>query len=248
MTTLSANGIDLHFEMRGEGEPLLLLHGFMGTSGDWAHVFDVDAFARSRRVIAPDARGHGRSTNPSGAFSFRECARDALAILDQLGIDRFRAVGVSLGAKTLLHVATQQPERVEAMVIVSATPYFPQQAREVMRAAAVTDHPADEWAQMRSRHLGGDDQIRALWRLPERFAATHDDMSFTPPLLSTITARTLVVSGDRDPFYPVELAVEMYRAIPRSELWIVPREGHGPIYGAWREAFASAALAFLDAG
>jgi pimeloyl-ACP methyl ester carboxylesterase len=54
-------------------------------------------------------------------------------MLDHLGIEQFKAVGVSLGAKTLLHMATQQPARVEAMVLVSATPYFPEQARAIMR-------------------------------------------------------------------------------------------------------------------
>ncbi|MFT3776112.1 MAG: alpha/beta hydrolase [Minicystis sp.] len=72
-------------------------------------------------------------------------------------------------------------------------------------------------------------------------------MNFTPPLLSTIRARTLIVSGDRDPFYPVELAVQMYRAIPRAALWVIPNDGHGPIYGKWRESFERATLEFLDA-
>ena len=76
----------------------------------------------------------------------------------------------------------------------------------------------------------------------------HDDMAFTPPLLATITARTLIVHGDRDPLYPVELALEMYRAIPSSALWIVPNGGHGPIFGAQAAPFAEAALAHLRPG
>ena len=60
---------------------------------------------------------------------------------------------------------------------------------------------------------------------------SYDDMTFTPPYLSTITARTLIVHGDRDPLYPVNLAFEMYAAIPRSYLWVVPNGGHGPIFG-----------------
>lgn len=58
-------------------------------------------------------------------------AHDVFGLLDRLGIDRFKAIGLSLGAKTLLHAATRQPSRVEAMVLVSATPYFPQQARSM---------------------------------------------------------------------------------------------------------------------
>jgi pimeloyl-ACP methyl ester carboxylesterase len=70
-------------------------------------------------------------------------------------------------------------------------------------------------------------------------------MNFTPPLLSTITARTLIVHGDRDPFYPVSLPVEMYAAIPRSYLWVVPNGGHGPIFGEMTESFVKGVLAFL---
>src|SRR5688572_3583082 len=55
------------------------------------------------RVIVPDLRGHGRSTNPGGAFTFRQCAQDVLALLDGLGLDRTKAIGLSMGAKTLLH-------------------------------------------------------------------------------------------------------------------------------------------------
>ena len=77
------------------------------------------------------------------------------------------------------------------------------------------------------------------------FATSYDDMAFTPPLLATIRARTLVVHGDRDPLYPVELGVELYRNIPNAALWIVPNGGHGPIFGASAPRFAEAALAFL---
>jgi len=73
-------------------------------------------------------------------------------------------------------------------------------------------------------------------------------MAFTPPLLGTITARTLIVHGDRDPLYPVELALEMYRSIPSSALWIVPNGGHGPIFGPLAAPFVGAALAFLRGG
>jgi pimeloyl-ACP methyl ester carboxylesterase len=72
-------------------------------------------------------------------------------------------------------------------------------------------------------------------------------MAFTPPLLATIAARTLIVHGDRDPLYPVELALEMYRSIPESALWVVPNSGHGPIFGAQAAPFVAAALAHLAA-
>jgi pimeloyl-ACP methyl ester carboxylesterase len=70
-------------------------------------------------------------------------------------------------------------------------------------------------------------------------------MAFTPPLLA-ITARTLIVHGDRDPLYPVELAVEMYRAIPASALWVVANSGHGPIFGGQAAEFVRVAVDYLS--
>ncbi|WP_437591225.1 alpha/beta fold hydrolase [Sorangium sp. So ce1000] len=239
------NDIEMYYETRGEGPPLVLLHGFTGASGDWAHVFDLAELGRGHTVITPDLRGHGRSTNPAGSLTLRQCASDVFALLDHLGVKAFRAIGLSFGAKCLLHLATQQPERVASMVLVSATPYFPEQARAIMRQVSDEGRSEEEWQEMRSRHALGDAQIRALWRQPRRFADSYDDMNFTPPYLSTITARTMIVSGDRDPLYPAEIALELHRAIPRSCLWLLPNSGHGPIFGAWKEQFARAALAFL---
>lgn len=237
----------LYVEERGSGPPLLLLHGLTGTGADFGHVFDLPALAGTHRLILPDARGHGRSTSGRGDFTFRRCAEDVAGLLDALGVERVRAVGVSLGAKTLLHLATAQPARVEAMILVSATPRFPEPTRALFRAAAAAEHTPEEWAAMRALHVHGDDQIAALWRLPGRLAEDETDMSFTKEKLAAITARTLVVSGDRDPLYPVELAVELFRGIPRASLWVVPGGGHGPIFLEQRDAFVRVALPFLSA-
>ncbi len=241
--TADINGLQLFWRDRGEGQPLLLLHGFTGSGEDWQHVFadPVPGY----RVITPDLRGHGRSTNPSGVFRFADVARDVFALLDQLGIDRVKAIGMSAGANTLLHMATQQPSRMIAMIHVSGTPRFPDQARAIMKTMTEEGRSAAEWTEMRGRHHHGDDQIRALWRHAREFADDHDDMNFTSSSLSAITARTMIVHGDRDPLYPVEQAVELYRGIPGAALWVVPNGGHGPIFGEQAAAFAAAALTFL---
>jgi pimeloyl-ACP methyl ester carboxylesterase len=245
--TLPINGCDMYFELVGEGEPLLLLHGFTGCGDDWRHVFALDELARRYQLIVPDARGHGRSTNPDGTFTHRACAQDVGALLDALGVGRVRAIGMSLGGNTLLHLATRARDRIEAMVLVSATMYYPAPARAIMRQAAPENQPPEQWQSMRERHRHGDGQIRALWQQACRFADSYDDdMCFTPPHLATIDARTLIVYGDRDPLYPVEMGVEMYRAIPRAALRVVPGGGHGPIFaGRERTEFVEAALAFL---
>jgi pimeloyl-ACP methyl ester carboxylesterase len=74
---------------------------------------------------------------------------------------------------------------------------------------------------------------------------SYDDMNFTEPYLSTITARTLIVHGDRDEYFPVDIPVAMNRAIPRSALWIIPNGGHLPVLGELAPVFQEEALAFL---
>ena len=133
---------------------------------------------------------------------------------------------MSAGANTLLHMATQQPSRVAAMIHVSGTPRFPDQARAIMRETQ------------------GDD---ALSRHARAFADDREDMNFAAATLSAITARTLIVHGDRDPLYPVEQAVELFRGIPDASLWVVPNGGHGPIFGEQAAPFVGTATAFLAA-
>ena len=241
--SVAVNGIELYYETYGEGEPLVFLHGFTGSGGDWAHV--LKGPPEGYRSVIPDLRGHGRSTNPPQTFTFRQAAVDIFALLGQLGMDRFKAIGVSAGAKTLLHMATQQPNRVDAMVLVSAAPYFPEQARAGMRKMLPERQSEADWNTMRQRHKYGDDQIRMLWNQAFAFKDSYDDLNFTAPLLGTIKARTLIVHGDRDPFYPASLATEMYKAIPNSYLWVIPNAGHGPIFGAMSGPFTEAAFAFL---
>jgi pimeloyl-ACP methyl ester carboxylesterase len=237
------NGCRIAYEVRGDGEPLLLLHGGMGAGADWKYVFPEDP--AGYRVVVPDLRGHGSSTNPSGAFTFRQAALDVLALLDQLGIDRVKAIGLSGGGITLLHIATLQPARIASMIVVSAPPYFPAQARAIQATFSEAMLPEAERQAMRRRHAHGEDQIRLLFEQTRGFAQNFEDVNFTPPLLSTITADTLIVFGDRDFLYPVSIAFELHAAIPRSLLWVVPNGGHGPIFGPHRAAFVATATAFL---
>lgn len=240
------NDADIYFEVRGEGPPLFLLHGFTGAGSDWAHVFDLDALSARRCVVIPDLRGHGRSTNPRATITHRQCAMDVLALAEELGVSSFSAVGLSMGANVLLHISSREPERVGAQILVSATPHFPSEARKIMRGIAEAPRSDDEWRVMRERHVHGDEQIQALWKQMAVFADSHDDLAFTPPLLARITARTLLVAGDRDPLYPLpETTFELYRGIRGAHLFTVPSGGHGPIFGEWRETFLRAALGFL---
>jgi len=120
-------------------------------------------------------------------FRHQDAATATIALLDRLGIRACKGVGVSGGGNVLLHLATRQPERVKAMVLVSATPYFPPQSRPIMRQYA-DSLPEEQLEFLRRRHSGGDPQVRAPLESTKAFATSYDDMNFTPPYLSTIRA------------------------------------------------------------
>jgi pimeloyl-ACP methyl ester carboxylesterase len=248
MPTTEINGFRMYVEVRGDGVPLLLLHGGLGIGADWRHIFPDDP--PGYRLVVPDLRGHGQSTSPAETFTFKACAEDVVALLQHLQISAVKAIGMSLGAKTLLHLASAHPRVVEAMVLVSATPRFPDSLRKAAsgftREALASLSPSD-YERLRARHVHGDDQLGRLYDMTRSFAASRDDMAFDATRLGAITARTLIVHGDRDPLYPVELAFELFRGIPNSSLWVVPGGGHGPIFGDHAKWFRSEALAFLGA-
>lgn len=226
--SMELNNMSMAYRTIGEGEPLVLLHGFTGT-GEAAWGSIPESLAGEYQVIVPDLRGHGRSTNPSGEFTHRQSALDVFALLDELGVDTFKAMGISTGGMTLLHMATSQPDRVQAMVLIGATSYFPEQAREIMRRSNPENVPQGRIDQMASIHSRGAEQATELMQQFYDFRTSYDDMNFTPPYLGTITAPTLIIHGDRDQFFPVDIPVMEYESIPESYLWIVPNGGHVPL-------------------
>jgi pimeloyl-ACP methyl ester carboxylesterase len=233
----------MYYEEYGVGTPLVLLHGFGGCAQNW-HPF-VAKLSERHRLIVVDLRGHGYSTNPENKFTHREAASDVFVLLDKLGVGRFSAMGMSSGGMVLLHMATSQPQRVDSMVLISATSHFPDQARAIMRKAAFERMPNQVQEMYRECAKRGDAQVRQLITQFNAFHNNYDDMNFTALGLSAITARTLVVHGDRDRFFPVEIPVSIYRSIPNAALWIIPGGDHVPIFDS-TVPFTSTALQFLD--
>jgi pimeloyl-ACP methyl ester carboxylesterase len=241
--TYTVHGIEMKYEVVGEGPPLVLLHSGTQT----ARMFDpfVEALSKQYRLIVPDLRGHGGSTNPDGLWTTRQFARDVYALLDELGVEKFKAIGASAGAMTLLHMATSKPERVEAMIVVGVGTYLPTECREILSKTSPDDITEAGWKHLRQEHKHGDEQIRALYNWVASLAESYNDMTFTPPYLSTIEARTLVVHGDRDYCFPASMAWDIYAAIPKAYLWVVPNGGHVPMSGPHVEPFTRTAMEFL---
>jgi pimeloyl-ACP methyl ester carboxylesterase len=234
--------VSLYYEQYGTGEPLVLLHGFGGSTQNW-HVFIADLSTRYRLIVI-DLPGHGHSTNPENRFTHRHAARDVFALLDKLEVHRFSAIGMSSGGMTLLHMATSQPERVDAMVLISATTHFPDQARTILRRASLATMPREVQDMYRACAKRGEAQINQLILAFNALGDDVEDMNFASSDLSVITARTLIIHGDRDRFFPVDIAVSMSRSISQAVLWIIPGGDHVPVYDS-TVPFTATAMTFL---
>lgn len=234
--------LDIYFEEYGAGKPLLLLHGFGGCSQNW-HPF-ASELSEHYRLIVVDLRGHGYSTNPENTFTHRQAANDVFLLLDKLGINQFSAMGMSTGGMVLLHMATSQPERIDEMVLISGTTHFPYQARAIMRRASFHTLPVEVREMYSECAKRGEEQVRQLIKQFNALGEDYDDMNFKEESLSTITARTLIIHGDRDNFFPSEIAENLARSIPDARLWIVPNGDHVPIFDL-KVPFVARALEFL---
>lgn len=219
------NGAKIYYETYGEGNPLLMLHGFTITGKSWEPW--IKDLSKNHKLIIPDLRGHGNSTNPSKKFTHKMSAIDMYGLMDHLEIDNFKAIGQSSGAMTLIHMATMDTTRISSMILVAGTTFFPKECREFL-SGVTYDTYSGATTYMKSLHPRGEEQIRMLLTQWSGMSKSYDDMNFTPPYLSTIECPTLIIHGDRDAIFPIDIPVDLYKAIPNSYLWIVPNDGHSP--------------------
>ncbi len=120
MPMLPLDGVSLHCETRGDGTPVLLLHGLGSSGRDWELV--MPRLAARHRVLVPDARGHGRSETPPGPYGVPLFAKDIAALCDKLGLTRVHVVGLSMGGMMGFQLAVDRPDLVRSLVIVNSGP------------------------------------------------------------------------------------------------------------------------------
>ncbi len=120
MPTIKISDITLNYEITGEGQPLLLIHGLGSSMRDWE--MQVPVFAQRYQVITYDARGHGSSDKPRGPYSLSMFAADTAALMIELDSAPAHVVGISMGGMIALQLAVDRPELIKSMVVANATP------------------------------------------------------------------------------------------------------------------------------
>jgi pimeloyl-ACP methyl ester carboxylesterase len=236
------NGLRLYYEVHGSGPPLVLIHHLFGDSHfTWGR--HLPHFAAHYTTVVPDLRGHGRTENPAPRLLHRELAADIAGLVRALEIGPAHLVGVSTGGMALLTLAVEAPELVRRLVISDATYHFKGAELRAAIAAATADLDAFRAAtQLDVRHspVYGPDHWRTLVAEWPRWA--HDPTAYHFPPLAALAGfpnPTLILHGDRDEFFPLEIARDMYRAFPTGQLGIIPNAAHlthAQQPRAWREA------------
>ena len=112
------NGLKMYYEVHGSGDPVILLHGsFMTITNNWTPW--IGELAKTRKVIAVEMQGHGRTADIKRSFSYQNFADDVAATLDYLKIEKADVIGYSMGGGVALQVAIRHPEKVRKAVIIS---------------------------------------------------------------------------------------------------------------------------------
>jgi pimeloyl-ACP methyl ester carboxylesterase len=267
---IAAEGVTLSTQDSGAGAPIVLLHGLTATRR--YVVMGSRALERAgHRVIAYDARGHGRSSPaPERAYGYQQLAVDLLAVLDQLGLERVVLAGASMGAHTIARVALGQPERVAGLALITPS-YEPDGLREeeeLARWDALAQGLRDGGVEgfIAAYQLEG---VPVAWRatietvLRQRLSAHKHPQAVAEALevvprsrpfeqieeLAAIAVPTLVVASRdaADPGHPLAVGERYARVIPGAEL-LVEDAGpppRSPI--AWQGGQLSQALAGLAA-
>lgn len=244
--TADVNGAELYYEVSGEGEPLVLVHAGIADGRMWDG--QVESFAQRYRVIRPDLRGFGRSPMVEGPYSHHE---DLRALLDALGVGRASFVGCSMGGGAVIDFALENPERVEALVLVGSA----------VGGFRFDEEPPEEWDELVAADEAGDLErvselevrmwvdgplrgpdavdpaVRDLVREMNLIALQNEAMQLgeelepQPPAatrLSQVQAPTLVLVGEVDRPRPLAAADLLERELPDARKTVMTGTAHVP--------------------
>ncbi len=256
--TVHLDDVELYYEEAGPADApcVLLLHGYTATSGMWA--LQRAALAERYRVIAPDARGHGRTRSVGRQrLALARSAADALGLLDRLGIARAHVVGLSMGGMVAQELVLRAPARVDRLVLCD-TLAGPLPAPLFLAAAtlpiAAEIRPARELIRRRwlaqggvpmahmsevARSMTSHEDLRGMLRAGRALLGKRDRR----PDLASITQDTLVLVGENDALFNGSLV--LHARLPRARLAVLARCGHGS--AVWRpRTFNRVLLEFLE--
>ena len=233
--------IEIAYEERGQGTPVILLHGFPFNRSMWRE--QVDALSVRYRVVAPDLRGHGETTVTESA-TMEEMADDMAGLMDALDIERAVVGGLSMGGYVTFAFARKYPHRVRALVLADTRPQADteeaRQNRETMAERALKEG-MEAIADMQLPKLFAPNnferQTEKVARVREMIVTTNSEGTAAAlrgmaarrdarDLLPQIKVPTLIIVGREDQLTTLTDAEKMHEAIRDSRLVVIDEAGH----------------------
>ena len=233
----------IHYADEGQGFPLLLIHGLAGDHSAWTP--QIEAWRGAHRVIAPDSRGAGRSSQVDEPISTEDMARDMLALLDRLGIAKAHVLGRSMGGAIAQHMALLAPERVHSLMMCASFAKLDPFGHRVLSNMREVLELTGSWA-AHARHsvqnfvspdffdakperiaaieqlIGGETRLPACYVRQNHACLAHDTLE----RLAEIRCPTLILSGGRDPICPPACMRWMAERIPHAETVVFENSSH----------------------
>ncbi|HEY8613622.1 MAG TPA: alpha/beta fold hydrolase [Roseomonas sp.] len=229
------NGLQMYYEIHGEGEPLVLVHGAFGAVDQWGSI--LSTLAADHQVIAVDLQGHGRTADIDRPFTYDAFADDVAGLMDHLGVAHADVVGYSMGATIVLRFAMRHPARVRKLVVISGG--YRQDGSYPDVLASIQEITPDVFAgtpieEAYLRNAANPEDFPALVDKASVLVAT--DFAWSEADVRAIAAPTLLIYADSDNFR-LEHMVELFRllgrgmpgdltGLPKSQLAIIPGATH----------------------
>ena len=242
MPKLAVNGTHIHYEEKGAGYPVVLLHGLLFDRAMWKH--QVEALSYSYRTINIDLRGHGLSASPDLEYNLDMMTEDVYQVMRGLGIGRAHLAGLSMGGMISMRAALAHPGAVHSLVLLdtSAAPEMaervpayetmahsmreqgPDTIADAVMAILFSQNFLQGQPEKAKREREGFFRLNRIGVSNASYAVTR--RSNISEQIKEITAPTLVIVGELDAATPVEKSRAIQAAIPGARLEIIPGAGH----------------------
>ena len=257
MSEIDLGDVRIHVEERGQGQPLVLVHGLGTHLGLWKH--QTAEFSSHYRLITLDLRGFGRSSKPSapGSYSVEVLAEDVAGVIRKLGLSEVQLLGASMGGFIAQLIGLEHPELVRSLILCHTGPRMsiPEDIMAARLASLDATSMPDYGKLVAEQALAPDPDPRVFGWLAEMIGS-NDKRSYRQVLteglqgfdmadrVAEIAKPTLVIVGDQDRVIPPEEGRELARRIPGAEVVTIRGVGHIG-YAEQPERFNEAVLSFL---
>lgn len=234
-TTMQGTDVDLYYEVHGEGEPIVFVHGWMDDCTLWNA--QVEYFSKKYKVIIYDHRGHGRSDKPKDEYSIQTLANDLHSLLQVLDLEQVTLVGHSMGGMAALQFVLDHPDNVSKLVLIGATAKTSRSLRVfvwILRHLIPYQAFAKGSIKFKCYEPPSEPVINAIIEcalMTPKHAAFACFTEYTKHYdlrdkVASIKVPTLIVVGAQDKSTPPEMSRYLHNHIEGSQLEIIPDCGH----------------------